>query len=80
VGHKGPAHKRRAFVAELAPPVAEDACERLACTLAPTGVTEVRTLGSLSYVALEVDARQLNSLLATGWIAAVGLNRSVKVD
>jgi len=71
---------RVSIIAELRPPVPEDARERLARELAPAGVRELRDLGSLPYVVLEVDARQLDALLATGRIAAVALNRPVKIN
>lgn len=77
---------RVTVIAELARPAGTelpaDAVERaraaLARDLAAAGVVEVRGLGSLPYVALEVDARQLEALLATGKIAAVAADRPVR--
>ncbi len=61
--------------AELAPAAIAAARAGLAAEMARVGVGEVRGLGSLPYVALEVDARQLEALLASGRVVAVGLNR-----
>ena len=54
--------------------------EALARELAAVGVPEVRGLGSLPYVALEVDARQLEALLATGRVPSMALNRAVGIN
>lgn len=81
------AHEGRAkVIAELARPAGSElpaeAVERaraaLARDLAAVGVAEVRGLGGLPYVALEVDARQLEALLASGKIAAVAVDRPVR--
>ena len=58
-----------------APAAVEQARADLARELAPVGVSEVRGLGSLPYVALEVDARQLGALLASGRVTSIGVNR-----
>jgi subtilisin family serine protease len=49
----------------------------IARQLAAAGVRNVRDLGSLPYVALEVTARQLDALLATGLVRGVGENGEV---
>jgi hypothetical protein len=79
---------RVAIIAQLAgaeegswtPAEIEAARTALARELAAAGVPEVRSLGNLPFVALEVDARQLDRLLASGRIAAVALNRTVRSD
>ena len=76
---------RVSIIAELVPgssgtlPAREVARARagIARELAAAGVTEVRGLGSLPYVALEVTARQLDALLATGLVRGVGENGEV---
>ncbi len=61
---------------ELDPAAVAAARRRLASELAPHGVAEVRGLGDLPFVALEVDAAQLDALLATGGVASVAPRRS----
>lgn len=65
---------------EPSPEAVAAARAALARELRQAGVTEVRGLGSLPYVALEVDARQLETLLAGGRVAAVAPNGCVGVD
>lgn len=48
-----------------------------AARIAGLGVS-ARPLGSLPYMALEVDARQLEALLSSGAVARVGANRKVR--
>ena len=74
---------RISIIAELARPdplapmsasMADRAAQELGTFLAPLGVTSVRSLGALPYVALEVDQAQLAALVRSGRIGAVGLN------
>jgi hypothetical protein len=63
---------------ELSPGEIETARSRLEAHMAEHGVREVRALGTLPFVALEVDARQLEALLASGYVAAVATDRPVR--
>lgn len=65
---------------ELTPAAIAAARQRLGRTLAAKGVAEVRALGELPFVALEVDGAQLEALLATGGVVAVAPRRTVKID
>lgn len=67
----------RPFGVELSAEAIEAARAGLERELRGTGVTEVRGLGSLSFVALEVDVRQFEALLATGRVAAVAADHPV---
>lgn len=74
------------LIAELARPAGselsqgeiETARAGLEAHMAEHGVREVRALGTLPFVALEVDARQLEALLASGYVAAVAPDRPVR--
>jgi hypothetical protein len=61
----------------LTPRAITSARAGIARQLAAAGVSNVRNLGSLPYVALEVTARQLDALLATGLVRGVGENGEV---
>lgn len=58
----------------------EAARVELAQELAKAGVPEVRGMGSLPYVAFEVDARQLEAALASGRVRSVAPNRAATAD
>lgn len=64
--------------AELSQGAIESARARLAAHMVEHGVRDVRALGTLPFVALEVDARQLEALLASGYVASVAPDRPVR--
>lgn len=53
---------------------------RLAKALAGVGVAEVNAIGTLPFVELEVNAQQLDALLATGAVVGVSANGRVKAN
>lgn len=81
--------KRIPIIAELArgdPSAAmtraqvESAAASLARSMATVGVTSVRTIGSLPLVALQVDAAQLDALLASGAVTSVAVDTGAHVQ
>lgn len=77
---------RISVIAKLAPAAGkalegvgiEAARQKLARDLAPAGVREVRPLGSLPFVALEVSAAELAALERSGAVAAVSENTRLR--
>src|SRR5688500_10073649 len=63
----------------IAASAVEGARRNLRQRLAVAGVPEIRALGTLPFVDMEVGARQLASLVASGLVTAIGENRVDKV-
>lgn len=66
--------------AELAPADVAAARERVAKALASHGPSDIRDLGDLPFVVLEVDAARLGALLASGEVVSVAPQGAATVD